>query len=54
MASVLLKVRSVYIVCKVLSKYIYLLTLTYIVAIINFIDKSKHWLFYFYKDKLLK
>jgi hypothetical protein len=40
--SVLLKVGSVYIVCKVLSKYIYLLTLTYIVAIINFIGKSKY------------
>ena len=42
MVSVLLKVGSVYIVYKVLSKYIYLLTLTYIVAIINFIGKSKY------------
>jgi hypothetical protein len=40
--SVLLKVGSVYIVYKVFSKYIHLLTLTYIVAIINFIDKSKY------------
>ena len=36
-----LKVGSVYIVREVLSKYIYLLTLTYIVAVINFIGKSK-------------
>jgi hypothetical protein len=40
--SILLKVSLVYIVYKVLSKYIYLLTLTYIVAIINFIGKSKY------------
>jgi hypothetical protein len=40
--SVLLKVGLVYIVYEVLSKYIYLLTLTYIVAIINFIGKSKY------------
>jgi len=40
--SVLLKVGLVYIVCKVFSKYIYLLTLTYIVTIINFIGKSKY------------
>jgi len=38
----ILKVSSVYIVYKILSKYIYLLTLTYIVAIINFIGKSKY------------
>jgi hypothetical protein len=37
-----LKVGLVYIVYKVLSEYIYLLTLTYIVAIINFIGKSKY------------
>ena len=42
MVSVLLKVSSVYIVYKVLSEYIYLLTLTYIVAVINFIGKSKY------------
>ena len=42
MVSVLLKVGSVYIVREVLSKYIYLLTLTYIIAIINFIGKSKY------------
>ena len=40
--SVLLKVGLVYIVREVLSKYIYLLTLTYIVAIINFVGKSKY------------
>ena len=37
-----LKVGSVCIVCEVLSKYIYLLALTYIVAIINFIGKFKY------------
>jgi len=37
-----LKVGLVYIVYKVLSEYIYLLTLSYIVAIINFIGKSKY------------
>jgi hypothetical protein len=37
-----LKVGSVYIVCEVLSEYIYLLTLTYIVAVVNFIGKSKY------------
>ena len=42
MVSVLFKVGLVCIVYKVLSKYIYLLTLTYIVAIINFIGKSKY------------
>jgi hypothetical protein len=40
--SVLLKVGLVYIVYEVLSEYIYLLTLTYIVTIVNFIDKSKY------------
>jgi len=40
--SVLLKVGSVYIVRKVFSKHIYLLTLTCIVTIINFIGKSKY------------
>jgi len=40
--SVLLKVGLVYIVRKVLSKYIYLLALTYIVTVINFIGKSKY------------
>jgi len=40
--SVLLKVGLVCIVREVFSKYIYLLTLTYIVAIINFIGKSKY------------
>jgi hypothetical protein len=44
--SVLLKVGSVYIVREVLSKYIYLLTPTYIVAVVNFIGKSKYQLFY--------
>jgi len=39
---VLFKVGLVYIVYKVLSEYIYLLTLTYIVAIINFVGKSKY------------
>ena len=42
MVSVLLKVGSVYIVREVLSEYIYLLTLTYIVAVINFVGKSKY------------
>ena len=42
MVSVLLKVGLVCIVREVLSEYIYLLTLTYIVAIINFIGKSKY------------
>jgi len=36
------KVGLVYIVYKVLSEYIYLLTLTCIVAIINFMVKSKY------------
>jgi hypothetical protein len=40
--SILLKVSLVYIVYKVLSEYIYLLTLTYIVIVINFIGKSKY------------
>jgi hypothetical protein len=40
--SVLLKVSLVYIVYKVLSKHIHLLTLTYIVAVVNFIGKSKY------------
>jgi hypothetical protein len=40
--SVLFKVGLVYIVYKVFNKYIYLLTLTYIVAVINFIGKSKY------------
>jgi len=38
----ILKVGLIYIVYKVLSKYIYLLTLTCIVAVINFIGKSKY------------
>ena len=42
MVSVLLKVGLVYIVREVLSEYIYLLTLTYIVAVVNFIGKSKY------------
>ena len=42
MVSVLLKVSLVYIVREVLSKYIYLLTLTCIVAVVNFIGKSKY------------
>ena len=42
MVSVLLKVSLVYIVCEVLSEYIYLLTPTYIVAVVNFIGKSKY------------
>jgi len=41
-----LKVGLVYIVCKVLSKYIYLLTLTCIVAVVDFIGKFKCQLFY--------
>jgi hypothetical protein len=40
--SILLKVGLVYIVREVLSEYIYLLTLTYIVAVVNFIGKSKY------------
>ena len=40
--SVLFKVSSVYIVRKVLSEYIYLLTPIYIVIIINFIGKSTY------------
>jgi len=47
-----LKVGLMYIVYKVLSKYIYLLTLTYIVAVVNFIGKSKYQLFYLWRDKL--
>jgi hypothetical protein len=39
---VLLKVGLIYIVRKVLSEYIYLLTLTYIAIVINFIGKSKY------------
>jgi len=42
----ILKVGLIYIVCKVLSEYIYLLTLTYIVAVIDFIGKFKYQLFY--------
>ena len=42
MVSILLKVGLVCVVCEVLSKYIYLLTLIYIVAIINFIGKFKY------------
>jgi len=38
----ILKVSLVYIVCEVLSEYIHLLALTYIVTIINFIGKSKY------------
>ena len=38
----ILKVSSVYIVREVLSKYIYLLALTYIVAVVNFIGKPKY------------
>jgi len=38
----ILKVGSVYIVCEVLSEHIYLLALTYIVTVINFIGKSKY------------
>ena len=37
-----LKVSLVYIVREVLSKHIHLLTLTYIVTIVNFIGKSKY------------
>jgi len=37
-----LKVGSVCIVYEVLSKYIHLLTLTCIVAVINFMVKSKY------------
>ena len=37
-----LKVGLVYIVYEVFNKYIYLLTLTYIVTIINFVVKSKY------------
>ena len=46
MVSVLLKVGSVYIVYEVLSKHIHLLTPTYIVAVVNFIGKSKYQLFH--------
>ena len=42
-----LKVGLVYIVYEVLSEHIHLLTLTYIVVIINFVVKSKYQLFYF-------
>ena len=42
MVSVFPKVGSVCIVREVLSKYIYLLTPTYIVVVINFIGKSKY------------
>jgi len=41
-----LKVGLVCIVYKVLSEHIYLLALTCIVAIINFIGKFKYQLFY--------
>ena len=46
MVSVLLKVGSVCIVREVLSEYIHLLTPTCIVAIVNFIGKSKYQLFH--------
>jgi len=36
------KVSLVYIVCEVLSEYIYLLALTYIVTIVDFVVKSKY------------
>jgi len=32
----------VYIVCEVLSEHIYLLTPTYIVAVVDFVVKSKY------------
>jgi len=40
--SIFFKIGLVYIVYKVLSKHIYLLTLTYIVTVVNFIGKSKY------------
>jgi len=40
--SVLFKVGLMYIVREVLSEYIYLLTPTYIVAVVNFIGKFKY------------
>jgi len=43
----ILKVGLVYIVCEVLNKHIYLLALTCIVTVVNFIGKSKYSLFYF-------
>ena len=46
MVRVLLKVGSVCIVREVLSKHIYLLTPTYIVAVVNFMGQSKYQLFY--------
>ena len=42
MVASVLKVGSVYIVREVLSEYIYLLTPTYIVAVVNFAGKSKY------------
>ena len=42
MVSVFLKIGLVYIVREVLGEYVHLLTLTYIVVIINFIGKSKY------------
>ena len=50
----ILKVGLVYMVCKVLSKYIHLLTPAYIVAVVDFIRKSKYQLFYLWRDKLLE
>ena len=46
MVSILLKVGLMYIVREVLSEYIHLLALTYIVALINFMGKSKYQLFH--------
>ena len=48
------KVSLVYIVYKVFSKYIYLLALTRIVAVIDFVGKSKYQLFYLWRDEFLK
>ena len=54
MVSILFKVSLVCIVCEVLSKYIYLLTLTCIVAVVDFMGQSKYQLFYLWRDKLLE
>ena len=42
------------IVYKVLSEHIYLLTLTCIVAVVDFMGKFKYQLFYLWRDKLLE
>jgi hypothetical protein len=53
MASVF-KVGLVYIIYEVLSKYIYLLTPTCIITVVNFTSKSKYQLSYLWRNELLE